>query len=71
MKATLITGAAFFVLAIVLALVQLWFAPWQAEVFLKLEITLGAFFVIAVAAWFVRKEFKDYKRQHTDARLDE
>ena len=70
MKAALVTGGACFVLAIALALVQLWFAPWQAEVFLKVEITLGALFVIAVAVWFVRKEFKDYKRQQTDTKLD-
>jgi hypothetical protein len=71
MKAALISGAALFIIAIVFALLQLWFSVWSAEVFIKLEITLGALFLIAVALWFTRKEYKDFNRQKSDVRLDE
>jgi len=71
MNATLVSGVAIFIAAIAFALVQLWFAVWDAEVFIKLEITLGAFFLIAVVLWFTRKEYKDFKRQKNDVRLDD
>jgi hypothetical protein len=71
MRVALISGVMIFISAIAVALIQLWFAPWQAENFFKIEITLGALFVIAVALWFTRKEYKYYRRQQTDVRLDE
>ena len=71
MRAALIAGAALFVAGIAVALVQLWFLVWSVEVFFKLEVTLGGLFLIAIALWFTRKEYKDFKRQHTDMRLDE
>lgn len=71
MKNIIFTGTAFFVLGIVLGLIQLWFEPWSFALFIKLEITLGALFLINLAIGFTRKEYKDYKRQQEGDKLDE
>jgi SNF family Na+-dependent transporter len=70
MKFTLVAGVALFVVAVVAALAQLWLAAWSPEVFVKIEISLGALFAVLVAIWFTRKEYKDYKRQESDSALD-
>jgi hypothetical protein len=62
MKNIMVTGTTFFVLGIVLGLIQLWFEPWNIALFIKLEITLGALFLINLAVGFTRKEYKDYQQ---------
>ena len=71
MKSTIVTGTAFFVLGIVLGLVQLWFKPWSVGLFIKLEITLAALFLINIVVGYARKEYKDYKRQQSGDKLDD
>ncbi|HET8871280.1 MAG TPA: hypothetical protein VFM48_12620 [Aquabacterium sp.] len=70
MKLMLLSGTTLFILGVSLALIQLWLAPWSAELFLKLEITIGALLLIAITIWFIRKEYVDHKRQAT-AKLDD
>jgi hypothetical protein len=71
MKNITFTGITFFVLGIVLGLIQLWFEPWNIVLFIKLEITLGTLFLINLAIGFTRKEYKDYKRQQDGDKLDD
>lgn len=71
MKNIIVTGTVFFVLCIVLGLIQLWFEAWSFELFIKLEITLGALFLINLVIGFTRKEYKDYKRQQDGDKLDD
>ncbi len=71
MKNIIFTGTAFFVLGIVLGLIQLWFEPWSIALFVKLEITLGALFIINLVVAFNRKEYKEYKRQQDGDKLDD
>lgn len=70
MKAILFAGAGCFVAGVAIALLQLWFAPWSAAVFFKLEITLGGIFLALVAVWFTRREYGEYRRQQDDDSLD-
>ena len=60
-----------FILAILLGLAQLWFMPWHFEVFLKLEMTLAALFLIVCVVWFVAKESREDKRNRSGDRLDD
>jgi hypothetical protein len=71
MKNIIVTGTTFFVLSIILGLIQLWFEPWSFALFIKLEITLGALFLINLAIGFARKEYKDYKHQQDGDKLDD
>ncbi len=73
MKITVVIGTALFVLGIMLGLIQLWLEPWGPgpALFMKLEITLGALFVINLAIGFTRKEYKDYKQQQGGDQLDD
>jgi uncharacterized transporter YbjL len=50
-----------FVLGIVVGLVQLWFAPWSPPFFIKLELTLAAFLVVALVLGFLANENKASK----------
>lgn len=70
MKNIIVTGTACFVLGIALGLIQLWFEPWSLALFTKLEITIGALFLINLVIGFSRKEYKDYKRQQGGEKLD-
>lgn len=71
MKNIIVTGTTFFVLSIVLGLVQLWFEPWSFTLFIKLEITVGALFLIILVIGFSRKEYKEYKHQQSGDKLDD
>lgn len=71
MRSILVFGTACFVLGIVLGVVQLWFTAWSPEVFVKIELTLAALFAIALVLWFTRSEYREYKKQRNDPRLDE
>lgn len=71
MKRLILAGMVLFITGVFLALLQMWFAPWSHELFLKFEITLLAVFVVLFAIWFTRKEYKDYKRQLIGDRLDD
>ncbi len=59
MKLGITVCAGLFVLAIVLGLAQLWFAPFSADVFAKVEMSVGALLLIACVVWFAVKEYRD------------
>lgn len=61
MNRTLAVGAALFVVATLIGIVQLWFSPWSVDTFIKIEMTIGAFLGILVVLWFVVRESKEDK----------
>ena len=71
MKFTLIGGVCLFIAAVVVGLAQLWLNAWSPEVFVKIEITMGALLAVLITVWFMRKEYKDYKRQESGSALDD
>ncbi len=60
-----------FVLGVVLSLVQLWFAPFDAEIFTKILITLMALFVIALGIALVFREYLSDKELKKKGYIDE
>lgn len=56
MKTGIIVSTGLFVLGALLVLLQLWFTVWSPDVFLKLSITVGVFFLVSVVVTFVCKE---------------
>jgi hypothetical protein len=64
-------GVGLFILAILAGLTQLWLVPWSFEVFLKLEMTLGALFLIACIIWFVVKEYREDIHNRNGDKLDD
>ena len=71
MKAALILGLLLFAAIVLLAIAQLWMSPLSAWLFVRLEITLGALWAIAVAAWYVIRESRAYKDLRSSNRLDQ
>jgi hypothetical protein len=56
MKTGIMVSTVLFVVGALLVLLQLWFAVWSPDVFLKLSITVGVFFLVSVVVTFVYKE---------------
>ena len=60
-----------FILSIVTALIQLWFAAWQPAFFIKTELTIGALLLIVLVLCFVAKEHHDNKVTRSGEQLDD
>ncbi len=61
MKYGSIVCTALFVLGVAISVVQLWFDLFEPELFYKLLITIGAFFVVALGITLVFKEYLSEK----------
>ena len=70
MKGGAIICTALFVSAVLLSLVQMWFSPIAAELFWKLLITIGAFFIIALGITLVAKEYLSEKEMKKKGYID-
>ena len=70
MKTGITIGSALFVAAVVIGVVQLWFTPWRPDVFLKLELTVGAAFLIDIVICLVIKEYTEDKANRGGDHLD-
>ena len=70
MSASLVAGTILVVLGIAAGLLQLWFAPWTPETFVKIEMTLGGLLAIVVVLWFVVREHRQDKATRSGDRLD-
>ena len=70
MKTGLSIGTVLFVAAVLIGIVQLWFTPWSRDIFFKLELTVGAAFLIDVAICFVIKEYNTDRANRGGGRLD-
>jgi hypothetical protein len=70
MKTGISIGSALFVTAVLIGVIQLWFTPWCPDIFLKLELTVGAAFLIDVVICFVIKEYNTDKANRGNGHLD-
>jgi hypothetical protein len=71
MKIGIAIEAGLFVLGVLLGIVELWFAPWTPQFFIKLEITIGALFAVVGVIWFAAREFRENKITQSGERLDD
>jgi hypothetical protein len=70
MKKSTAIAAVLFVCAVLLGLTQLWFSPWSAQLFIKLEMTLGALLVVVLVLAFLLNESKASKSLRSGENLD-
>lgn len=70
MKGGAIVCTTLFVVAVLLSLVQMWFSIIETEMFWKLLITIGAFFIIALGVTLVTKEYLSNKEMKKKGYLD-
>ena len=59
-----------FVLGVVLSLTQMWFGFFEADLFFKLLVTIGAFFVVALGVTLVFKEYLSEKEMKKKGFID-
>lgn len=65
------TMTGLFVLSILLGIVELWFVPWSPELFIKIEMTIAALFVIVLVIWFAQRESREDKANRSGMHLDD
>jgi len=53
-----------FVIAIVVGLLQVWLELWGPNTFFKLELTIGALWLVAVVFIYVKRESDEYRAIH-------
>jgi Na+-translocating ferredoxin:NAD+ oxidoreductase RnfE subunit len=71
MKIGISIGTGLFIIGVLLGIIQLWFQPWSFQLFLKLEMTIGALLLIVCVVWFVAKEYLQDKTNRSGDSLDE
>lgn len=59
-----------FILGVILSLAQMWFSPFETELFWKLLITIAAFFIIALGITLVFKEYLSEKEMKKKGFID-
>ncbi len=55
-----------FLVSAMVALLQLWFSLWSADIFIKILITLAIFFVVALVLLFIKKESLETRKLKDD-----
>lgn len=70
MKYGSIVCTALFVLGVLLSLAQVWFSFLEPELFWKLIITIGGFFIIAAGITLVFKEYLSEKEMKKKGYID-
>jgi hypothetical protein len=70
MKTGIFLGAGLFVAAVLLGVVQLWFPVLTSNTFIKVELTLGAAFLVVVIVCIVIREYNEDKANRKGNRLD-
>lgn len=70
MRTSLRICTALFVTGVILGVIELWFAPWTPDVFIKLELTLGAALVIVYVIDFARREQREHEQTRNGDKLD-
>jgi protein-S-isoprenylcysteine O-methyltransferase Ste14 len=70
MKTGIFLGAGLFVAAVLLGVVQLWFPVLTSNTFIKIELTLGAAFLVVVIICIVFREYNEDKANRKGHRLD-
>ncbi len=59
-----------FAASLILAVIQMWFNSLDAEIFWKIELTLGAFFILALGVTLVFKEYLSEKEMKKKGYID-
>ena len=59
-----------FLAGVVVFLVQLWFQPWSADLFVKILITDGVLFIVAFVVNFLIRENKQSEKINNGSGLD-
>lgn len=59
-----------FILSVILAVVQMWFDIMADDIFWKIQLTLGGFFIIALGVTLVFKEYLSEKELKKKGYLD-
>ncbi len=59
-----------FVLGALLAILQLWFEPMSAAIFVKVMMTLGVVFVVVLGTTLARREFLEDQRLRDSGHID-
>ena len=70
MKTGSIICLVIFVLGAMISLAQLWFSPFDVEVFVKTMITLGVIFVVVLGITLVKKEYIENKKMKDSGHID-
>lgn len=70
MRKLFIAGVAVFALCVLLGIAQLWFAPWNYDVFVKIELTLCGVLTLIVVCWFAAREHAEYKATRSGKHMD-
>lgn len=70
MRVGVIIGLGLFVAWALLALVQLWFTPLSAEVFVKLTVTAAVIETVVIIVTLVLREYRSEKELKSKGYLD-
>jgi len=70
MKTCIFLGAGLFVAAVLLGVVKMWFPVLTTDTFIKIELTLGAAFLVVVIVCIVFREYDEDKANRRGNRLD-
>ena len=70
MKKLFLAGAGLFSAGVLLGIVQMWFSPWDPDVYVKLELTLVGLLAIVVVAWYIKRESVEDEATRRGDRLD-
>lgn len=70
MKTGSIICLVIFISGAILSLVQMWFMPLEGDTFIKVLITLGVLFIVALGITLVKKEYLDDKEMKINGYLD-
>ena len=70
MKTSITVALALFVLGVVVGLLQVWTQWFSDELFVKIELTIGALLLIAVVLGYVVNEYRSYRAIQERSDLD-
>lgn len=70
MKTNTTIAVVLFVCAVSVGLLQLWFSLFSLQLFIKVEMTLGALLVVVLVLAFVMNESKESKSLRSGDRAD-
>ena len=59
-----------FICGALLSLIQLWFTPFDSEIFLKILITIGVLFIVTLGIAIVKKEYISNKEMEKENYID-
>ncbi len=70
MKTGTFICVATFILGSLISILQLWFTPMPAEVFVKVIVTLGAVFVVVLGTTLASREYLENQKLRNSGHID-